>query len=245
MSRRFDRIAAGAAAGFLATAPMTALMIAWHRRLPWSSQQPLPPAQITGEALRSVELADNLSAEEAQIATVVNHFAYGAAMGAAFGCLPGQRSATSAATAGVAYGLGVWGASYLGWLPATGLHAGATEETSERNAMMIAAHVVWGGALGLVAHALLQAAGPHRSSKLRRDSRIGEPELTRSARHILPAHVVGLRAGGRRGANELGESSAEPGGRDDDGEGGDDEPERMRDDDHREDAERHLNSADD
>jgi uncharacterized membrane protein YagU involved in acid resistance len=55
---------------------------------------------------------------------------------------------------GVAYGLGVWTASYLGLLPALGLLAPATEHPARRNALMIAAHVVWGASLGITAKRL-------------------------------------------------------------------------------------------
>lgn len=48
---------------------------------------------------------------------------------------------------GVVYGLGVWAVSYLGWLPALRLMPKATHDRSERNAIMIAAHLVWGYAL--------------------------------------------------------------------------------------------------
>jgi hypothetical protein len=45
----------------------------------------------------------------------------------------------------------VWAGSYLGLLPMTGLLHSATRERAERNALMIAAHVVWGGVLGALA----------------------------------------------------------------------------------------------
>jgi hypothetical protein len=53
--------------------------------------------------------------------------------------------------AGTLYGLVVWGASYLGLVPALGLLSPATRHPRRRNALMIAAHLVWGAALGLLA----------------------------------------------------------------------------------------------
>jgi hypothetical protein len=44
----------------------------------------------------------------------------------------------------------VWATSYLGLLPATGLHEPATEHPREWNILMILAHVVRGGSLGLL-----------------------------------------------------------------------------------------------
>jgi hypothetical protein len=49
----------------------------------------------------------------------------------------------------MAYGLGVWAVSYLGYLPALGIRKSAKEDTPQRSAMMIVAHLVWGAALAL------------------------------------------------------------------------------------------------
>jgi len=51
---------------------------------------------------------------------------------------------------GIVFGLGVWAASYLAWLPALGILPPATEAPPRRNAVMIAAHIVWGAAAGLL-----------------------------------------------------------------------------------------------
>jgi hypothetical protein len=51
---------------------------------------------------------------------------------------------------GVMFGLAVWAGSYLGWLPATGIRHHAKEDPPARNALMIAAHVVYGGATGAI-----------------------------------------------------------------------------------------------
>jgi hypothetical protein len=49
---------------------------------------------------------------------------------------------------GAAYGVAVWTGSYLGWIPTLGLLKPATRHPAERNALMLAAHLVWGAALG-------------------------------------------------------------------------------------------------
>ena len=46
------------------------------------------------------------------------------------------------------YGLAVWAGSYLGLLPALGIMSPATDHPLRRTALMIAAHLVWGSALG-------------------------------------------------------------------------------------------------
>src|SRR5262249_36443677 len=59
---------------------------------------------------------------------------------------------------GTAYGLAVWAGSYLGLLPALGILSPATRHPPRRTALMIAAHVVFGSALGVFTD-LLEKAG--------------------------------------------------------------------------------------
>jgi uncharacterized membrane protein YagU involved in acid resistance len=154
MQSIWGRYLNGALAGLLATVPMTALMLAGKQRLSWRSQDPLPPRQITRQALRAANAHDNLSRNQETALTAINHFAYGAAVGSVYARLCSPTTAAEAAATGAAYGLAVWSGSYLGLLPALDLYRSATEDTSERNALMIAAHLVWGSSLGLVAFAL-------------------------------------------------------------------------------------------
>jgi uncharacterized membrane protein YagU involved in acid resistance len=135
---------ASALAGAVATAPMTAAMEAMHRQLPPQEQYPLPPREIIDQMTpEAVEPVDHKSL------AIAGHFAYGAAAGSLFALaedhLPGHP-----AIKGALYGLGVWTGSYLGWLPAVGILKPATEHPGNRNALMIAAHLVWGSALGLM-----------------------------------------------------------------------------------------------
>jgi NO-binding membrane sensor protein with MHYT domain len=48
------------------------------------------------------------------------------------------------------FGLGVWATSYLGWLPAFGVRQPITYDPLPRTGLMIAAHLAWGMAAGLV-----------------------------------------------------------------------------------------------
>jgi uncharacterized membrane protein YagU involved in acid resistance len=150
MNRYPQRMIAGAIAGFVATAPMSAVMLRWHRRLPWRQQEPLPPEQVTANVLDAAGLDDDLSRPQIAALAVLNHFGYGATVGSIYGLLTSGSRPVSPLLNGVAYGLGIWGASYLGLLPALGLYRSATEEPAERNLLMLSAHVVWGGALGVV-----------------------------------------------------------------------------------------------
>ena len=140
----------GAVAGLVATAPMTMVMLLLHRLLPAWEQYPLEPRRITTRLARRVGLDEMVDDESAATAaTAAAHFGYGAAAGALFPPLAGWLPVPTVA-AGLAYGLAVWAGSYLGLIPALGLLSPATEHPRRRNLLMIIAHLVWGGALGLL-----------------------------------------------------------------------------------------------
>lgn len=155
MKEPFERFVIGSIAGFAATAPMTGLMVGLHHQLPPEEKYPLPPRQITEEMADTAGVEQNLDESDRTKLALVNHFAYGALMGGLYGAMPPEWLRMSPVARGIAYGLGVWAANYLGLLPAVGSQAAAHEESLRRNALMIAAHVVWGGSLGIVTHALL------------------------------------------------------------------------------------------
>jgi uncharacterized membrane protein YagU involved in acid resistance len=161
MSCFANRAFAGAAGGLVATVPMSAVMLIGHRWLPWRQRDPLPPQQITNEALASVDLHDDLDSHERAALAVFNHFAYGAGMGLLYGGLTAAAPSTNRVSSGIAYGLAVWTASYLGLVPALGLYRSAVQEPAGRNALMIAAHVVWGASLGVMTE--LAATNRHQT----------------------------------------------------------------------------------
>jgi hypothetical protein len=97
-----------------------------------------------------------LSSRELNGLTLLAHFGYGAACGAAYAALV-PRSPVPHPVGGVGWGLAVWTGSYLGWLPALGLHPPATREPRERNALMLAAHVVWGATAGTLLETFLDS----------------------------------------------------------------------------------------
>lgn len=142
-----NALLAGSLAGFAATAPMTVVMELMYRRLPIREQYPLPPRQITMEVAEETGLETHLDEGHRQSLTLSAHFAYGAAAGALYAPLSRKLPPL---VGGVGFGLAVWAGSYLGWLPAVGLLLPATEHPPRRTALMIAAHVVWGAATGLL-----------------------------------------------------------------------------------------------
>src|SRR4051794_2125178 len=148
MGKWSTRLHRGGLSGVLATVPMTVLMVLWHRRLPVRQRDPLPPAQITNSLLESVDLHDDLTPDQKLPLVLMNHFAYGAAMGSLYGLMAGARTKQWPIPAGVGYGLTVWATNYLGVVPSFDLYRSANDEPAERNLLMISAHIVWGASLG-------------------------------------------------------------------------------------------------
>jgi putative membrane protein len=139
----------GALAGLAATVPMTIAMDAMHDRLPAHERYPLPPAEIAERVAGEPVGGGALGQGQGAAAALALHFAVGAAAGAGYAPLAASLR-PNPLLGGVAYGLAVWSAGYLGILPSLGILAPATEHPARRNALMIAAHVIWGAALGLL-----------------------------------------------------------------------------------------------
>lgn len=158
MSTPWLRIVFGAICGVVATGPMTAAMIAWHRRLPEREKYPLPPREITGEVLAKAGV--QTSAEAAHAATALAHFAYGGAAGAVYGLCAGRGR--SIVRAGLGLGTAVWALSYFGLLPALGILRPASEHPVRRSALMLGAHFVWGLCVSALQRVLLEDTGRPR-----------------------------------------------------------------------------------
>jgi uncharacterized membrane protein YagU involved in acid resistance len=138
----------GALSGFLATIPMTATMELLHRRLPPHEQYPLPPREITENLTEEVGMRDHLDESTHVGLTLLSHFAYGTAAGAVYASLA-RHYKFPPLSGGVGFGLALWAASYLGWLPAIGLLPPASKHPPRRTGLMLAAHGVWGATLGI------------------------------------------------------------------------------------------------
>lgn len=138
--------AAGAAAGTVATVPMSVVM--------WAAQQAglirkQPPEEIT-EAVLHTAGAHPPERTENRV-TVVNHLLFGAAAGAVFGsCHRALPDTGRHVPAGVVYGLAVWATAYQGFVPALGVMPPADEDQPGRPESMAVAHMVFGAALALV-----------------------------------------------------------------------------------------------
>lgn len=147
----WKRLVQGTLSGLIATVPMTAAMALMYRLLPARERYPLPPRQVTKQLAKKVgqrELVD--TPQEASLATAFGHFGYGAMGGAVYG-LTAEPLPLPALLKGPLFGLLVWVLSYLGWLPAFDVLSPATKHPKQRNLLMIAAHLIYGGALALLA----------------------------------------------------------------------------------------------
>lgn len=138
-----NNISKSAFAGLVATVPMTIYMTSLFKQLPAKEKSPLPPRKIAMKIAEEVDVKDKLSEKQKYALTMTGHYSYGAFASSLFFPLI-KKFSVPKYVGGICYGLGVWAAGYLGWLPLTGLHKSATKMSFRRNALMITAHVVWG-----------------------------------------------------------------------------------------------------
>lgn len=126
---------------------MTAVMQLARQPDQREAHRPLPPQQITHRAAQDIGIERHPNDPGIVFATIAGHFAYGAFCGAIYGMIAPRRKPI---LTGAAFGLGVWAASYMGWLPLVGWHAPPHRERPARNAALIASHLTWGAATGLL-----------------------------------------------------------------------------------------------
>jgi uncharacterized membrane protein YagU involved in acid resistance len=120
---------------------MTLFMLGAHRLLPGWQKYALPPEKITQEAAERADI--ELDKPQLLGASLVAHLGYGASMGSLYNTFA-RKVEVSAVVKGAVFGIVVWGASYLGWLPAASFSEAASEEPMKRNLLMIGAHIIWG-----------------------------------------------------------------------------------------------------
>ena len=130
----------GAVAGAAATAAMSALMLAAGRLGLMGRQPPEAIVRRTGRLVGSEPRG-----RAAQVLAAAAHLGFGAGTGAAHALLPPTRRPV---LRGVLVSLGVYAGSYAGWVPALGALPAAERDRTDRQAVMAAAHVVYGAVLG-------------------------------------------------------------------------------------------------
>jgi uncharacterized membrane protein YagU involved in acid resistance len=139
----------GVVAGLIATAPMTWTIRAAQALMRRRHGNRIPPRQVAEAVLHKAAVDDDLPPRRKDAVATLSHYAFGAVAGALVGAAT-KNSPLPKPVTGALVGLGVWSASYLGWLPAAGLRKSATDDTPQRNAQMILAHLVWGATAALL-----------------------------------------------------------------------------------------------
>ena len=97
--------------------------------------------------------AEGTSEPEETGAMVASHLLYGAAAGACYGLVQGKFDLPAPVT-GPAFGLLLWAAGYVGWLPAAGVLPQPWRQHPGAAITPVAAHLVYGLALGIVERGL-------------------------------------------------------------------------------------------
>lgn len=138
------RVMLGAAAGAVATLPQS--LIVWGFKAAGIYHQEPPPERISEDLNKPVLDLRTMSKPVRSSVILAEHVAFGAAGGAAFGLTTGVIRPTT--VAGLLAGLAIWKASYDGWIPALGIMPESQKDESGRALTMVAAHVVYGLALG-------------------------------------------------------------------------------------------------
>jgi uncharacterized membrane protein YagU involved in acid resistance len=136
------KIIRGAIAGLAATVVMTGVMYAgkWLGLL-----QAPPPKEITARAEETA--GADLGGSTFSLSWLAAHLGFGMAAGAAFPWA-GRAYPGSPPLAGALYGLSIWFQAYVGVLPELGLYPDPVEDSSSRQAVLVAAHLVYGALLG-------------------------------------------------------------------------------------------------
>jgi uncharacterized membrane protein YagU involved in acid resistance len=178
----------GAISGLAATLPMTIAMELMHRRLGFTKRYALPPRQITANLARSLGVRHQLDEDEERAATMVAHFGYGSGVGVPY-ALVENAIGLPPVVKGAGYGFLVWAGSYLELLPRLGLLSPATRHPAERNALMIAAHLVWGGTLGIANDRLKRRHAKAHAQTSQPPTHDAPPAINEIPPHVAPASV--------------------------------------------------------
>ena len=149
MKRFLLLILSGTIAGTISTVPMTVFMLLMGRLLPKWQHYDLPPEKLTDELTERVGVKQHLDKPKRVGLALIAHFWYGALMGAIYPFCA-KNLPCPPIFKGIIFGVGVWGGSYLGLLPALQMKTTAFREPLQRNLLLIGAHIIWGGGLGII-----------------------------------------------------------------------------------------------
>lgn len=157
------RVLIGAVAGMIASIPMAGMMIGLNRVLPGRKRSfrdiltPLPPKLITRRVTRRAGIGQiTRSGRKWDLTTWLAHLGYGAAAASLYPVIT-RPLPVPHILRGMLFALGIWGASYMGWLPAANILPPAKKQTARRNAVMILSHLTWGSIIAILADGLNRA----------------------------------------------------------------------------------------
>jgi uncharacterized membrane protein YagU involved in acid resistance len=170
-------VAAGSLAGLVATVPMTATMLFVSRFFTRSRQHLREPRHVTNVALYRTGLSQSDAVDDQQGAIqLAAHVAYGAAAGSIYPAVE-RYIPLPEKYQGAAFGLGVYAASYVGWLPALDVLPPPQRRPAGRTAVLVAAHSVWGASLGAMYRALRSRRRREHQAIRGGERRTNTPEL--------------------------------------------------------------------
>lgn len=147
------RLARGAGAGLAGTAAMSALMLVAGRVGLLGRQ----PPEAIAERVVQLGSGERPPASTDRALGALAHLAFGLGAGGAYALLPRRLPAQ---VRGCAWGLGIYTASYQGWVPALGALPPASSDRRDRVVVMVLAHLVYGSVLARSEQALRLRTGP-------------------------------------------------------------------------------------
>jgi hypothetical protein len=135
------RMAVGGLGGAVATAVMTAWMAVGQLTGLHGEQ---PPKRLVRRLARRAGIAARCGGPGIWLTSATAHLGFGTSCGALYATVVPR----STASRGMAFALGVWAASYAGWIPALGLLPPPGKDNPRRAWTILTAHVVYGAVLG-------------------------------------------------------------------------------------------------
>lgn len=145
MQRDVKAILDGAMGGCVATAAMSALMVAGEKA---GFMDRHPPEEIADAVLDAVGVPDSHEKTEDALAVAL-HFGFGIGMGSLFALLHRRlRLPISPILHGMIFGSLIWAVSYKGWVPGLGIMPPPERDYPGRPQTMLFVHWVYGGILG-------------------------------------------------------------------------------------------------
>lgn len=151
-----NTLSRGVWSGIMATSAMTFFLFAAHKRLRGAGRRPLPPAALSNELQEQVAGVPDASRPTGrENRALLAHLGFGSSMGLAYSLLSTALKRRNPFL-GAGFGMLVWAASYLGWIPALRLSPAAPKAPRGENLMMVLGHLVFGLALSYADKELAQ-----------------------------------------------------------------------------------------